>query len=116
MISAFEVYLVMQLDSIRTMLLVSGVIGTAFCFSAFVTVFEFEDTPRWLKFIFGLCILFGFASGLLPSSKTAAAMILVPALASEEVVEPVAAEARELYQLAKQALREVAKTEKEPQE
>jgi hypothetical protein len=49
-----------------------------------------------------------------PSSRTAAAMILVPKLTSPEVMQPIGAEAKELYQLAKGALRNLA-AKPEPQ-
>lgn len=114
MISAFEVYLVMQLDTIAAGALVAclicGVGGLALLF------FGIEEGERWAKvsgfFVFSFAALCGLTATFLPSSKTAAAMIIVPALTSEEVVEPVAAEAKELYQLAKEALREVAKPDK----
>ena len=43
---------------------------------------------------------------LTPSSKTAAAMIVLPALTSEEVVGTVKSEAKEPYEMAKEALKE----------
>lgn len=53
-------------------------------------------------------------NAFLPSTKTAAAMIVIPAVANNEAIQR---EAGELYGIAKDALRELAKPDKpEPKE
>lgn len=71
-----------------------------------------DDDYRMIKVaksILSISIPLLIIGTLLPSSRTAAAMIVVPALTSKEVVEPVAGEAKELYDLAKEALKNLAK-------
>ena len=110
MVSAFEIYLVMQLDSIVSALLViAGASGFAAMCAGFYGALEDEDGPK--SFAKRLCVWF-VASILLaafvPSTKTAAAMIVIPAVANSETVHK---EAGELYAIAKQALKEIATPE-----
>lgn len=117
MVSPFDVYLVMQLDSIGSMFLFFALVGSfvAVVLCLFGSIEEEPAVLSWGRKVAAFAILSTLASGLLPSSKTAAAMILIPALTSEEVVAPVSAEARELYGLAKAALRNVAEREPKPE-
>jgi hypothetical protein len=130
MVSPFEVYLVMQLDSINALFgLLAGasalLAGGWLFIVAMSTDFDFQASKEEKKvrldaakkfsfrtFLFGVACL--VAAAFLPSTKTAAAMILIPALTSKEVVEPVATEAKELYGLAKEALRGLAERKPEP--
>ena len=118
MITPFEVYLVMQLDSISVFLFATTILLgisllISFLIGAINSDMYTEETvkrgkaqmARTLKFV-PLLVCLGFSSALIPSSKTAAAMIILPALTSKEVTEPLAAEGKELYALAKQALRD----------
>lgn len=113
MIDAWDVYWVMQLDSIGTLLLmlaiisiVAGILVSAI--SACIVYFDENDAFRPGLRFGARCLTAGIVvamvNAVLPSSKTAAAMIVLPALTSDQVVEPLTAEARELYGLAKQAL------------
>lgn len=126
MISPFEVYVVMQLDSISNGLaaltFITGSLGVvigaygALELSSSKSCPELDISkreaataafllPKARKLLVAatfLCLLLSF----IPSSKTAAAMILVPALTSKEVIEPVGAEAKELYNLLKRGLTE----------
>ena len=126
MISPFEVYLVMQLDSVSCAVNVLGVGGLIV--AAVLTVFnaasQFDASQfpylcdkeerkiAWAgrskarKQVLILAVPMFLLGGLIPSSKTAAAMIILPALTSKEVTEPLASEGKELYALAKQALRD----------
>jgi len=126
MITPFEVYLVMQLDSVSCALGVLGVGGLVF--AAILTLFNGlsqhnansfpslcnmdERKAAWAqraatrKKVLLFAIPVFLINSLIPSSKTAAAMIILPALTSKEVTEPLAAEGKELYALAKQALRD----------
>lgn len=117
MISPFEIYLVMQLDSL---------VGLAVCFSIFFGIATLvavvgvvgDDLERP---IFALVVTAGpflaavLTAAILPSSKTAAAMIVIPAIANNEKIQD---EAGELYQLAKQGLKQVVADGRkaEPQE
>lgn len=124
MVTPFEVYLVMQLDALRGFLCWISAIGAIVALIAtIVGFFAHMDNEEWAFpfflagrkwFIAALCGLFvGIA---LPSTKTAAAMILLPALTSKEVTEPLSREAGELYELAKSALRNAAnKPESNPE-
>lgn len=114
MISAWDVYLVMQLDSIRAALFVIcglGVTSALFVAGPMAGIADWDEkksmrrksTRALIACVVGL--LFG---AVIPSSKTAAAMILVPKLTSPEVVQPLSKEAGELYGLAKEALRNLA--------
>ena len=111
-ISAFDVYLVMQLDSIR------GGIGVL-CFLSVsglcIAAVDGERLSlRWWASLAGTVVA-AVVCTFTPSSKTAAAMIVLPAITSEQVTEPVAAEAKELYALAKRALTNIAEPPAKPE-
>lgn len=113
MVTPFEVYVVMQLDTVIVSAFVFGML--LFIVGAFYVAVGSEDYSRgmfWAGVVsFALGILCILAGTFLPSTKTAAAMIVLPAITSEEVVAPVSAEARELYDLAKQAIRKAVDAE-----
>lgn len=124
MVSPFDVYLVMQLDRVVVFLGLGCAVSAVVLFIAVmshsmdVDIYSGERSAAarvkrdaalrkwWIP------AAFAAAFALMPSSKTAAAMILVPALTSDAVVVPVTEEARELYGLAKDALRSVAERER----
>lgn len=123
--SAWTVYWVLQLDSIKYIFILLTILPAA---AAAITSIigglmtgEYNERDRengtkllgyskrlWLTFVVAL-----FAANLLPSSKTAAAMIVLPALTSEEAVGTVKSEAKELYEMAKEALKEKITTTEE---
>ena len=127
MISPFEVYLVMQLDSLKGMFSVLTGVCVVFgvILAATLPIWADEHLPlfkgapeagmKWFKRVVAAGLLFLFVGTALPSTKTAAAMIVLPALTSEEVVKPLGDEARELYQLAKDALRKAVDTPDAPE-
>ncbi len=136
MISAWQIYLVMQLDSISAAL---TVISIALVIASIVAAFKY-DTAKSLREIwdnsrtsygaadynkydarmrsagrtFKKAITISATSmmlaALLPSSKTAAAMIVIPAIANNERFQ---AEAGDLYKLAKQGLQKIVADKKE---
>jgi len=112
-ISAWQIYLVMQLDNITSAATIIGTIvggtGAATILLGYM-VEEISLVKASKKMLWVSLPLISLAT-LLPNSRTAAAMIVVPALTSKEVVEPVAGEAKELYDLAKEALKNMAKKE-----
>jgi len=107
-ITAWNIYWVMQLDSInRSIIVLMVVAGAASLISAMIG--SIEDVPAAVSFskkaaaAFVGCILLG---ALTPSTKTAAAMIVLPAVANNQAIQR---EASDLYGIAKDALREIAK-------
>lgn len=116
MIDAFDVYLVMQLDSIRaavgTVALLAGAI------SAIAVCPVKEGHKKAMKYVvvggFILCALSAAAATLLPSSRTAAAMILLPAVTSQEVTDVLKPEVQELWGLTKDALKGLASGKDKP--
>lgn len=127
MVTPFEVYLVMQLDQINVAAAAFGILaGAGGCASAIICTTSARDQWPWDKepledrisrfdgySRLSRRVAFAGAASLLvavllPSTKTAAAMILLPALTSKEVTEPLSREAGELYELAKSALRNAA--------
>lgn len=122
MISAWNVYWVMQLDSIiRLLVCLAAVSGTLAFVCLFPLVESFGDEAKvWAKSIKTFCfcaVSFACIATFIPSSKTAAAIIILPKLTAPEVVAPVSKEAGELYGLAKQALqRALAPGKDEPKQ
>lgn len=111
MISAWNVYLVMQLDSIVVaafgMAVILGIAAIICTIVAAIAGAEGEPlAPRMARATKSVSAAFFvavLASALLPSTKTAAAMIVLPAMANNETLKR---EADDLYGLAKQALKE----------
>lgn len=118
MITAWQIYWVMQLDVIR-----SGMVGVpifAFSIAVFFAIASGgesvwnEEKHRlygWVKPFLAILTIMVVSWVFIPSSKTVAAMIVLPAITSDKVIETVTPEARELYELAKDALRSVSKKE-----
>jgi hypothetical protein len=134
MVSAWDVYWVMQLDSISAgagfLAFLSGAgMAILWAWGGFLKsdacdygeeswrykkgVQLGKALHKWALALTAVHALAFATAVLLPSSKTAAAMLVVPALTSDQVIEPATAEARELYGLAKQALTNLA--EKKPE-
>lgn len=136
MISPWEIYWVMQLDSIRGAL---TIIAVSLVVASIVAAFKY-DSERSLRDIWAdspgeygqskfneydshtrsagralrKSLIFALSAmclaALIPSSRTAAAMIVIPAIANNERFQ---AEAGDLYQLAKQGLQKLVADEKE---
>lgn len=120
MISAWELYFILQMDSISNgiamLALFTIVIACALLMAGGFQrdkasgYGDCTDQPVWqagyalqkkaLKY-FVVAGVMVFASFLLPSTRTLAAMVVVPAIVNNTAVQK---EAGELYQLAKQAL------------
>ena len=117
MVSAWNVYWVLQLDSLIGLFIglaaLAGIWITG-CGIGFIESYG-DGTAKWAarakKALVALVSCAAIAT-VIPSSRTAAAMILVPALTRPEVLQPVGAEAKELYGLAKDALRRIGKDDK----
>lgn len=129
MITAWDIYWVMQLDSIGCAFLLVAIATLAVGASALVGAMLnrdmrsfWEDTPEsksykkydgkvagWARIAkrtapVGLVLL--VLAAFIPSTKTAAMMLVIPAVANNESIQR---EAGELYSIAKDALRELAK-------
>lgn len=118
MISAWDVYWVMQLDSISGLfewiawLSVPVTVGLAWI-GALISDIGSNQTDdekilwaravQWIKRTAALGIACAVTASFIPSTKTAAAMIVLPSIANNETLHR---EAGELYGLAKQALKE----------
>lgn len=113
MISPWEIYLVMQLDTIGgAAVLVStfGVVGLLFMWT---WIAEYSDgiAARVVGAAFTAAWALSVAVAVfIPSSKTAAAMIVIPAIANNEKFQD---EAGDLYRLAKQGLEKLVASEPE---
>lgn len=122
MISAWDIYWVMQLDSIGTILFmfaVLGIIGGGLLqITRLVAASDENDAgaatfvrlTRATPYFLMAAIAAAIANGFLPSTKTAAMMVVVPRIANNEAIQR---EAGDLYGIAKDALRELAKPKQE---
>jgi hypothetical protein len=120
--NAFSLYLILQLDSIGNTLMIVSIVGTLAGLIALIVAAVQRGDENWpgreadhttSNAIFkhakrGLitCVALFAVNGLLPSSKTAAVMIVLPAVANNENIQR---EAGELYQIAKQGLADLVK-------
>lgn len=108
MISAFDVYLVMQLDSIKDAITVIMVVLFCSVFAQVLLLIMEEVYSKALLILSSSLLVASIAAfSFIPSSKTAAAMMMIPKLTSLEAIETVNPEVKELYDLAKGALRGV---------
>jgi hypothetical protein len=133
MITAWDIYWVMQLDSIGAALsfLSAGGLMLAVALTVWngISRFDTNEFPSlcdvdarkaaWAvranlrKTVLLVAVPLFVVNAFIPSTKTAATMIVLPAVANNETVQR---EAGELYGIAKDALRELAKPDApEPQ-
>lgn len=133
MITAWDIYWVMQLDSIGALLFALAMIsgGTALALSVWTAMHACDDAYSWneskteARKAFRaellrranqaacVAVVMFVAATAVPSTKTAAAMIVLPALSDIASSETVQHEAGELYGIAKDALRELARPKPE---
>ena len=128
--SAFDIYLVMQLDSIKIHVLslfmlclvlyvVFGLIGSLLKDQYITDHHPQDDRARKIQLIqngqkihvllikyLPVLPLLLLLNAMIPSSKTVAAMYVIPALANNEALK---IESKELYELAKGALKDMVK-------
>jgi hypothetical protein len=111
-ISAWDIYWVMQLDTIGGAAAFAAFLGlmlTMFAWAAWVD--KGIRTPITLPVIVTVLWLPIVAAAIfIPSTKTAAMMVVVPRIANNEAIQR---EAGDLYGIAKDALRELAKPKQE---
>ena len=126
--SAWTIYWILQLDSIGVffgLLFIAGAIFTGSTVLVGVCVTDRGCYPSekqdeaWERFkrtgwrVGAATVIVGAMSTFIPSTKTAAAMVVIPAIANNETIR---AEAGDLYRLAKEALREAALGDEPKQE
>lgn len=104
-ISAWEIYWVLQLDTIGAAAEISSFLGVFIM--PFVAGFLVCEVKTWPAYVASAALIAAWlvvtaVAVFLPSTKTAAAMFVIPKIANSEVIQ---AEAGELYELAKQAMR-----------
>lgn len=101
----FTIYLWQLADSIKDLFgVVAIILGCAAGFLLFIATLEQEALLVKIGAILLVAtFLFGACTALIPSSKTIAMMIAIPAIANSE---PIQKDLPELYQLAKDALKE----------
>lgn len=118
--SPMLVYFLMMADDIKSMFaLVAGVatLVAAMVWFTRVVIFEMDgDTPkavitasRRLPWVIAAAVCL---NTFIPNTRTIAAMIVLPKLTSPAALDAMGGEAKELYNLAKDALRNLASDEK----
>jgi ABC-type Fe3+ transport system permease subunit len=119
-ISAWDIYLVMQLDSFNAIaciawIMMAIVVLVSLVIMAFNTNHDYRGEKQAydggkniVKWLSGPLVFFLILNTILPSSKTAAAMIVIPAVLNNQSVQT---EAKELYTLAKQGFADMVKAE-----
>ena len=103
MISASEVYWVMQADNFKDVLAVLGGVGIilsvmsyGMSFTEGVDEIKTKQIRPILKRLF-FCSLFAITVSLfIPNSKTMAAMVILPTITSDKVIDTISPEAKEL--------------------
>ena len=106
----------MQANTISIILILSCVgIFTSAIILAGAEASNYRNEPNYTaaKKLTKWGILLVILAALMPSTKTIALMYVLPKVTSKEVTEPLGAEAKELYSIAKQALITLSKEKKE---
>ena len=120
-ITPTQIYLIMQADSV-----VGIAQPLAFC-SSFTTIIlliayvlwkseGYDDlakiTAKWIKCCVPITLVALLISTFMPSTRTLAAMYVIPAIANNEDVQH---EAKELYDIAKKGLKELSEPDAKPE-
>lgn len=114
MISAWNIYWVMQLDCISSTVQwfawMSIIAAAGLGIAHFMADGDYEWLGKRAKQALVFSAAMAFISAFIPSTKTAAAMVILPAVANNQAIQH---EAADLYGIAKDALRELAKPKEE---
>lgn len=123
MITPFELYWILKLDDIISLfviLILISVIGIVvvpwIAFSTGWADSEKGNVAKTIKFTFiplVLAVLFGLVQVFTPTTKQMATILLLPKIATEENVQLVSKEAKELYGLVKEFLKDEFNPEKD---
>lgn len=117
MITASEIYWILKLDDIRTMLyhlvafggVIFVTIGIAWCINRDSYDWKPENALFYKKNllrIFGIGILIAAIATIAPSTKQMAAIKVIPAIANSEIVGELSADAKEIYRMGINAIKE----------
>lgn len=116
--SPFLVYLLFQSDSISAALTIIAVIaGLAFCIAVPVKMaakFDMDTDDgaaiayKTSRAAIWVCPFLIAAGIFMPSTKTIAAMIVLPKITSPQAIDTMSKESRDIYDLAKKALANLA--------
>ena len=117
MITESELYWIFKLDDIRTLLgLCTALLTLASIISIVMTVAQAEsdmlDDGEWRQGRFARCVIYistivsMLAVTLLPSTKQMAALKVIPAIVNSDIAKDVSSDAKELYKLGLDALKE----------
>lgn len=117
MINAFELYCILKLDDICTTLVVlafvTGVVFLPTLIIAYANEIEskkLESLSKNILFFFTVPAM--LISSLCPTTKQAAAMIVIPKIATQENIEYLNQESKELYSIAKEAIMDFVENNK----
>lgn len=120
--SPFLVYLLFQADSIRAMFaafaFILGGIGLIFLIASFESICSWDDKEvlaqskidraRHARRLIPAAIVLAIVAFLVPSPKTIAAMIVLPKITTPQAIDTMSKESRDIYDLAKKALANLA--------
>ena len=121
--SPFLVYLLFQINSIIASLMIAGSILLIALmplgYAAFRTAdYSWDDKEaiklhnvaarKWMRRCIAMAAVLLTACALLPSTKTIAAMIVLPKITSPQALDAMGKESRDIYELAKKALANLA--------
>lgn len=120
--SPLSVYLITRLDAISVSLVLCTTVSMVLLIMSACHRFSDVDSDdkegisnanKFLKITATISIIFAVLATLTPNSKQAAAIIVIPKIASEENIDFVKGESREVYQLFKSYISEKLSTEKD---
>ena len=108
MITATEMYWILKLDDIRAFFGLS-LIPLAIFLMATGIAWAAEQKLEAKKYFFRtvvIVVLFGFFAAILPSTKQMAMIKVIPMLANSEIVGEMSSDAKELYRMGINAIKE----------
>ena len=122
MITASEIYWILKFDAIQNIFIIFSVITALFCavigvfwgMLAFDAISYYEKEAMKLagvcrkRFFSSVCVLVVliFLSALTPSTKQIAMIKVIPAIANSEIVGEISADAKEIYRMGVNAIKE----------
>ena len=122
MITAGQIYWILKLDAIQNVFIIFSVVTALFCavmgigwgMVAFDAITYYEKEARKLadvcrkRFFTSVCVLVVliFLSALTPSTKQMAMIKVIPAIANSEIVGEMSADAKEIYRMGVNAIKE----------
>ena len=120
MISSSEIYWILMLDNIRGFLCMCAAISavTTLGFLIFTGVCVTSNAPhrdefKMVKIAFGCFIVASLSLCFIPSTKQAAIVKVIPALANSEAVAEMSKDAKDIYRLGVKSIKEHISGEKD---